>query len=135
MRNAEAFFDSSVLLYLLSGDEERADTVEELLQAQGHINVQVLNEVAAVAIRKRALSLGETREFLADIRVFCRAHALTPGVHERGMDIAERFGFSLYDSMIVAAALEVGCRTLYSEDLQHAQVIEKQLKVVNPFAR
>lgn len=135
MRNAEAFFDSSVLLYLLAGDDDRANTVEELLRAQGHINVQVLNEVAAVAIRKRALTLGEVREFLAGIREFCLAHALTPGVHERGMDIAGRFGFSLYDSMIVAAALEAGCRTLYSEDLQHGQIIEKRLKVVNPFVR
>jgi predicted nucleic acid-binding protein len=135
MRGAEAFFDSSVVLYLLSGDVERADVVETLLLHGGHVNVQVLNEVAAVALRKRALAIGEAREFLAGIRDFCRTHALTTDIHERGIGIAERYGFSLYDSMIVAAALEAGCRALYTEDLQHAQVIEKRLKVVNPFAR
>ena len=134
MRTGEVFFDSSVILYLLSGNGAQADAVEELLLREGHISVQVLNEVAAVALRKQALSIAEIREFLSGIRECCRTHALTPETHDRGLDIAERYGFSIYDSLIVAAALASGCRTLYSEDLQHGQVIEKRLTVVNPFA-
>ncbi len=133
MRAGDVFFDSSVILYLLSGSEERANVVEDLLLREGHISVQALNEIAAVALRKRALSMVEVREFLDGIRECCRIHAITLEIHELGLDIAERYGFSLYDSMIVAAALESGCRTLYSEDLQPGQVIEKRLKVMNPF--
>jgi predicted nucleic acid-binding protein len=53
--------------------------------------------------------------------------------HERGVDIAERWRFSIYDSLIVGAALRAGCSTLYSEDLQHGQTID-QLTIRNPFA-
>jgi predicted nucleic acid-binding protein len=133
MRGGDAFFDTSVILYLLSGDGGKANCVEDLLLQRGHVNAQVLNELAAVSLRKLSLSPGEIREFLLGIREFCRTHALTIEVHERGLEVVERYGFSLYDSMIVAAALESGCRCLYSEDLQHGQLIEKQLRVINPF--
>jgi predicted nucleic acid-binding protein len=134
MRAAEVFFDSSVLCYLLAGQDERADEVERLLLQGGHLNVQVLNEIASVALRKRALTIEEVREFLAGVRELCHTHAMTVDTHERGLDIAQRYRFALYDSTIIAAALDAGCRTLYSEDLQHGQVIEKRLRVVNPFS-
>jgi predicted nucleic acid-binding protein len=134
MRAAEGFFDTSVIVYLLSGDNEKADRVEQLLLRQGTISVQVLNEIAAVALRKRALTLAETREFLSGVREFCHVVPQTLEAHEHGLKLAERYRFSLYDSMILASALESGCRVLYSEDLQHGQVIERTLKVLNPFA-
>ncbi len=134
MSAAEVFFDSNVLLYLLSSDEGKALRVEGLLQKRGVVSVQVLNEVAAVALRKKALSFDELREFLATLCEFSRVVPLTHEIHERGLEVAERSGFSVYDSMIIAAALESGCRTLYSEDLQHGQVIDRRLKVINPFS-
>ncbi len=134
MSTAEVFFDTSVLLYLLTEDNRKADRAEELLQRRGTVNVQVLNEFSAVALRKQALSPTELREFLAGIREFCETRPLTVKDHECGLEVTESYGFSLYDSMIVAAALQSGCRTLYSEDLQHGQVIDRKLKIVNPFA-
>ena len=53
-------------------------------------------------------------------------------LYHRGLDLQIRYRFSFYDSLIVAAALEAGCKTLYSEDLQHAQEIEG-LTIANPF--
>jgi len=50
------------------------------------------------------------------------------------LDIRERYNFSWYDSLILAAALEGGCDTLYSEDMQNGQEINGQLRIVNPFA-
>jgi predicted nucleic acid-binding protein len=134
MRAAEGFLDTSVIVCLLSSDEEKADRVEQLLLRHCTINVQVLNELAAVTLRKRALDIAETREFLTGIREFCRVVPLTLEAHEHGLKLAERYRFPLYDSMILASALESGCRVLYSEDLQHGQVIERTLKVLNPFA-
>jgi predicted nucleic acid-binding protein len=58
---------------------------------------------------------------------------LTVESHDLGIDISDRFGFSVYDSMIVASALLAGCETLYSEELQHRQVIDGKLTVLNPF--
>ena len=41
--------------------------------------------------------------------------------------------FSFYDSVIVASALRAGCEILYTEESQHGQVLEQQLRVVNAF--
>jgi len=133
MSAADAFIDTSVLFYLLSSETARTDRVEELLLRRGTINTQVLNEFAAAALRKHVLSLAELREFLQSVRALCITHPLTVETHERGLEIVERYGYSLYDSMIIAAALLAECRTLYSEGLQHGQVIEKRLTVINPF--
>jgi len=133
MSAADAFIDTSVLFYLLSSETVRTDRVEELLLRRGTINTQVLNEFAAAALRKHVLSLAELRECLQSIRELCITHPLTVETHERGLEIVERYGYSLYDSMIIAAALLAECRTLYSEDLQHGQVIDKRLTVINPF--
>jgi predicted nucleic acid-binding protein len=135
MRDAEAFFDTSVVLYLLSDNADKANRLEELLERKGAISVQVLNEFATVAKRKRALSFAEIRDVLGTVRTVCVTHPVTIESHDRGLDIAERYGFSLYDSMIVASALLAGCKTLYSEDLQHRQIIDKTLTILNPFAQ
>jgi len=133
MSAAEVFFDTSVVLYLLSADAQKADRVEALLAGGGTISVQVLNEFAAVARRKSALSWQEVREALSVVRATCVTYPVTEDTHDRGVDLAERYGFALYDSMIVAAAQGAGCTTLFSEDLQHRQIIDGTLTVRNPF--
>jgi predicted nucleic acid-binding protein len=55
--------------------------------------------------------------------------------HRRGLQLAERYGYSVYDAMILAAALESGCKQLLTEDLQHQQRIESTLDILNPFAQ
>lgn len=133
MSGADPFFDSSVLLYLLSGDTAKADRVETLLSDRGVVSVQVLNEFAVVALRKLKMPLSEVREILETIRAVCAVEPLTIETHDRGLAVCERYRFSLYDSMMVAAALISGTKIVYSEDLQHGRVIDNQLRVVNPF--
>jgi predicted nucleic acid-binding protein len=133
MSVADAFFDTGVLLYLLSNDAAKADSVEALLSERGTISVQVLNEFAAVAIRKLKMPLPEVGEVLDTIRAVCDVVPVTVETHDRALAIVERYGFSLYDSLLIAAALIAGSKRLYSEDLQHAQLIDRQLRVVNPF--
>ena len=135
MSAVDAFFDTSVLLYLLSEDSGKADRVEELLAEHGTVSVQVLNEFAAVAMRKLKMPLRDVREILDTIRAVCGVEPITLATHERGLAINERYGFSLYDSMIVASALIVDVKVLYTEDLQHGQVIDGQLRVVDPFLK
>jgi len=135
MSAADSFFDTSVLLYLLSQDSNKADRVEQLLAERGTISVQVLNEFAAVAMRKLKMPLSEVREILGTLRAICNVEPVTVATHDRGLAINERYGFSLYDSMLVAAALLADSKALYSEDLQHGQVIDGQLRVVNPFLK
>ena len=134
MSAAEVFVDSNVLLYLLSGDPTKADRAEALLAAGGTISVQVLNEFASVASRKLGMSMPEIREFLGVVRAVCTVEPISEAAHDRGLAVSERYGFSIYDSMIVASALLAGCATLFSEDLQDGQVIDDQLTVRNPFS-
>ena len=134
MSGADSFFDTSVLLYLLSSDSEKADRVEALLAESGTISVQVLNEFTALASRKLKMPLVEIREVLETVRDICRTEPLTIEDHDRACEIMERYKFSFYDSVIVASALHAGCKILYSEDLQHGQVIDEQLRITNPFA-
>ena len=133
MSDADPFFDTSVLLYLLSGDTAKADRVETLLSPRGVVSVQVLNEFAVVALRKLKMPLNEIREILETIRAVCAVEPITVETHDRGLAVLERYRFSLYDSMLVATALIAGAKIIYSEDLQHGQVIDDQLRVTNPF--
>jgi predicted nucleic acid-binding protein len=133
MSVAEAFFDTSVLFYLLSNDARKADRVEQLLAERGTISVQVLNEFAAVALRKTDVALRDIKVILDTVRAVCTVEPVTVATHDRGVEVCERYKFSFYDSLIIASALIVGSRVLYSEDLQHGQIIERQLRVANPF--
>jgi len=133
MSGADSFFDTSVLLYLLSDDTVRADRIETLLSARGVISVQVLNEFAVVALRKLNMPLSEVREILGTIRAVCAVEPISVETHDRGLAVFERYRFSLYDSMLVATALISGAKILYSEDLQNGQIIDDQLRVTNPF--
>jgi predicted nucleic acid-binding protein len=134
MSAPEDFFDTNVVLYLLSADTAKADRAEELLAVGGTISVQVLNEFVAVASRKLRMSWVEIREVLAQIRAICAVVPITIETHERAFRVAERYGLSIYDALIVSAALLAGCKTIHSEDMQHGQLIERQLTIRNPFA-
>jgi predicted nucleic acid-binding protein len=133
MSEADSFFDTNVLLYLLSKVTAKADQAEVLLASGGVVSVQVLNEFASVASRKLAMTISEIREILSTIRTVCIVKPLDIETHELGLDMAERYKFSIYDGLIVAAAMRAGCSNLYTEDLRQGQVID-QLTIRNPFA-
>ena len=133
MKTDKPFFDTNILLYLLSKDNRKADCAEVIIAKGGMISVQVLNEFASVTFRKLGMAYHEIREILDSIRAICQTQPVTIKTHNLGLEIAERFGFSLYDSMIVSAALQSGCSILYSEDMQHGQEIDAQLVITNPF--
>jgi predicted nucleic acid-binding protein len=133
MNASEVFLDTNVLLYLLSSDAAKADRAEALAAAGGVISVQVLNEFVSVASRKLRMRMSEIREVLSAIRAVCSVEPLSIQTHDLGFDLAQRFGLTIYDALIIAAALLAKCRIVYSEDLQDGQIIES-LTVRNPFA-
>jgi predicted nucleic acid-binding protein len=133
MSAAEPFFDTNVLLYLLSANAAKADRAETLLADGGTISVQVLNEFASVALRKLEMPVAELREVLEPVRNICQVEPVTEDTHDRALALVERYRFSFYDALLVAAALRAGCVRLYSEDLQHGQLIDRQLRILNPF--
>jgi len=134
MPASKAFIDTNILLYLLSADADKADRAELIVRKGGLISVQVLNEMTNVARRKLVMPWREINEVLALIRSVCPVESLTIETHDVGRRVAERYKLSVYDAMIVAAALLAGCETLHSEDMQEGLLIDNQLRIRNPFS-
>ena len=133
MNAKKIFFDTNTLLYLLSSDNKKADWVSQNLQQHNVISVQVLNEFTSASLRKIKISNTELDEFLDLFTSTFNVRSLDIDTFETGLMISRRYGYQHYDSMIIAAALQAGCERLYSEDMQHRQVIDKRLQIVNPF--
>lgn len=130
---AGTFIDTNVLLYLASADEAKARVAEQLLADGGTISVQVLNELANVARRKMQLPWGETIAFVEDISALLAVVPLTVVIHAQGLRLCARYGFSVWDAMILASALDSGCTVLLSEDMQNGLVVDGRLEIRNPF--
>jgi predicted nucleic acid-binding protein len=130
-----AFFDTHVLLYSVSQHDERTARAEALLANGGIISVQVLNEFVAVARRKMNMPWKDVGEALAAIKILCPEPVpVTVKIHEAALQVAMRYGYHIYDALVIGAALEAECDTLYSEDLQAGQVIDGRLTIQNPFS-
>ena len=127
------FLDSNILIYALSKDLRHREIAQRLISEGAVISVQSLNEFVSVARRKLLMPWPAVHEAISDILYFFPApRPLTLKTHKLAIQIAEQFQYHLYDSLIVAAALEAGSRILYSQDMQHGQVIQT-LTIRNPF--
>lgn len=127
------FFDTNVLLYLVSNDSVKADKAEKVIADGGWISVQVLNEIANVARRKMRMSWADAHTLLSTLKALLTVHPVTLETHETGLLLAERYNLSIYDAIIAAAALHADCDVLLSEDLQDGLILDKGLRVINPF--
>jgi predicted nucleic acid-binding protein len=129
----DSFFDTNVLVYIASSDTAKADRAEAIVGKGGAISVQILNELANVARRKMRMSWEDTHAFLSLLRGLLNVHSIAVETHDTGLALAERYSLSIYDAMVAASALEAGCGTLWSEDMQHGMVLDGRLRIVNPF--
>ena len=127
-----AFFDTNVLVYA-QGQGAKGDTARRALMEGGVVSVQVLNEFANVLRRKFRLDWESVAAAVADVRdLFESIRPLDIETHEAAITLAEAYGFGFYDSLIVASALQAGCETLLTEDLQAGRRIDG-LIIVDPF--
>ncbi len=130
--NDDVFFDTNTLIYAISAEGERRSIAEELLLRGGTISVQVLNELTSVARRKLKWSWGQIGQVTGQIHTLCEILPLSVATHSSGRRLAERYGYNIYESLILASALEARCDVVYSEDMQDGQRIES-LHIRNPF--
>jgi predicted nucleic acid-binding protein len=134
--SVKPFFDTNILIYAFSENDQRSEVARVLLAAGGVIGVHVLNELAAVLRRKLKLNWKEALEALGAVRTLCPSiGALTLEMHEMALRISERYGYTVYDSLVIAAAITAKCTTLYSEDMNDGQLIEDTLTIRNPFKK
>jgi len=135
------FLDTNIFVYSLAPSEPAKQAVacrlidEAVKRRSGVVSFQVVQEFVSVATRKFAkpFSPGACREYVSAILLpICDVF---PGVdfHMQALDVYERTGLSFHDCLILQAALQAGCDTLYSEDLQDGYKLHG-VTVRNPFA-
>jgi predicted nucleic acid-binding protein len=127
------FFDSNVLIYAFTQAGNKTNTAQRILSLGGAVNVQALNETANTLRRKFNVGWPRIGQIIdAILRISPNPLPVALETHRAALRICERYGYSIYDGLIIAAAKEAGCTTLYSEDLQHGQMVEG-LRIENPF--
>lgn len=128
--NDNVFLDTNILVYSYSISEKDKQFIARKLIAESdsYISTQVLTELANTLIRKFKLSFDITLEAIHECSANNHVFTNNPQTIKKAIKIAEKYGFSFYDSLIISAALESGCKLLYSEDMHHGQIIEKSLR-------
>lgn len=136
---AREFVDSNIWLYasVLAGDagaEQKHYRASDLLSRVDRpvINSQVVREVCSNLLKKAKLGEADVQRVIQDWYLTCELHPSSEQQHLLASRLRETSSFSFWDSLIVAAALDAGCSTLYSEDMQHGQVVDGRLTIVNP---
>ena len=128
-----AFIDSNIVLYALGTETAKQQAAWRILFQFPLISVQVLNECSNVLIKKRKIDKSLVRSTLQDILKFVSVEAIGMPTVETAWILLDRYRFSYFDRLILASALTANCQILYSEDLQHGQVIDGRLTIINPF--
>lgn len=128
------FVDTNIVIYSLSRDETKRNIALSILADRPVMSVQVLSEAANIMRRKLGFDVNAIEAITERFSQSCsQLQPLTLQTLKDGLGIAKRYGFSHYDSLIVAAALQADCTVLYSEDMQHGQIIDDRLTITNPF--
>ncbi len=134
------FLDTNIFIYAFdSKNKEKRKLSNKLIKnalasQKGCISYQVIQEFLNVSFRKfkKPLTLSDCQQYLNTILdPLCENYAGI-GLFMKALEISERWQYSFYDSLIICAALNSKCKILYSEDLQHGQVIQ-ELEIINPF--
>lgn len=127
------FVDSNIVVYaLVSREPEKIQLATECLN-DATISIQVLSELTSAGLRKYGLRIEDIDPIISRLEILCRVVTLGVSTLSEARRLTARYKLAYYDAQIIAAALEAGCDTLYSEDGRHRQEIEG-LRIVNPFA-
>ncbi len=131
----KCFVDTNILVYCYTKDEplkqERALAVCNTTDT--YISTQVLTELSNTLKKKFNLEWKNIISVITEINLGFRIFANKPNTIEQACQIADKYNYSFYDSLIIAAALACNCSILYTEDMQDGQVIENRLTILNPF--
>lgn len=133
--NDSIFLDTNIFVYLYSEDEPKKQAVALNILEQIHCatSTQVLNEFCSVCLRKLGMPASEVLLSVEEIVGGCKLCYIDTEVIQKALALNSKYGYTYYDCLILASAILNDCKYLYSEDMQHNQLIEGRLKIVNPF--
>ena len=128
------FLDSNICLYLLADDDSKKEISFSLLEQNPIISTQVISESVNVILKKyKHLTIIDATKFIEYLQQYCTIEIITQTTITTALKIKERYQLQWYDSLIITAAIQAGCDTLYSEDMHHGLMVEKSLTIINPF--
>ena len=135
MSEGKAFLDSNIFVYLYSEHEpeKRKAVLNAINRYTNTISTQVLNEFSNVCIRKLKLQNTAIKKAVNKICILCDVLTINESHVQSALDLREKYGYSYYDSLIIASALDGDCEYLLSEDMSDGQVIEGKLTIKNIF--
>ena len=131
------FVDTNLWIYMHSKDPKK-EIVTKLIKKNFSkivVSVQVIGEIYQVLTRKNIKSATEARNIIRNIVSTFPPISITQATAERAIGISIKSKLTYWDSLIIASSLESGCVYLYSEDMNHGQIINKTLTIVNPFKK
>ncbi|NTW99078.1 MAG: PIN domain-containing protein [Geobacteraceae bacterium] len=131
------FIDTNVLVYAALADSTHADKRSSAIALLGNesdfvVSTQVVNEFYVVVL-KHGFCDKEIQKRLDELFAATDVAVISEETIRRAWRLRSHHHFSYWDSLIVATALENSCKRLYTEDMQHGQVIERKLTIINPF--
>jgi predicted nucleic acid-binding protein len=129
----EVFIDSNIVLYLMDSDIRKRAVAQEILLLKPFINAQVLTEVANVCKRKFGYDKENILNLWNDLITDCHFIETNKATFYNSIELVKKYNFQIFDSLIVASAVEAHCAILYSEDMHHKLVVESKLTIINPF--
>ena len=126
--------DTNILIYAFGKqDDDRKQIAKEVITKCNIISLQVVNETVYVLLKKFKFQLTEVDDVIHFMKQKFIISDLNIHTLDQTVEISARYGFSFWDSMMIASALNNHCSIMYSEDLQHNQIIEERLQIINPF--
>jgi predicted nucleic acid-binding protein len=125
--------DTNILIYLEGNDTHKRRVAEELLSDNPVISSQVISEFINVMRRLRNVPKKQLIIETVSLFRYCPIVPTSHSVLQRAAQLIARYDFQIFDSIIVASAVESGCEILYSEDMQQNLIVDRQLTIVNPF--
>lgn len=133
--NDKIFLDSNILIYAYSKNEIEKQIIARDLVANftSVISTQVLQEFTNIITRKFHFSLDDAQKAIIECCQNNQVFTNTDATILKGCQLAARYKFSFFDSLIIASAIASDCKLLYSEDLQNGQIIDGSLTIINPF--
>ena len=130
------FIDTNILVYAYTNEKDgKTDKAIKFLESislfESYISIQVINEFCNALIYNKVPSSIINR-YIIEINDSYNVLPINFNISKNGLLLKEKYKYKWYDSLLLATTLENNCNTFYSEDLQHNQIIENRLKIVNP---
>ncbi len=136
------FLDTNIFVYSFdqTAPEKRQlakQLIYDALKSQrAVISSQVVQEFLNVALRKfvRPMAPSDAHDYLDIVLMPLCLHYPSISFYRQALSVQEETGYSFYDSLILTAAIESGCKTLLSEDMQHGRQLHG-VEIINPFVQ